>query len=532
LEVAVKPAEPSSGNIRVTVPALQLSGASMAFGGITVLNDVSLSLARGETRALVGKNGSGKSTLIKILSGFHRPLPGTTLHLGERRFHLPAAPEALREAGLSFVHQDLALNPDASILDNVLVGRFASRGLTPIAWRQESARVERALATFGVTHSPHRLVRHLQAVDRALVAIARGYIDAREHGGVMVLDEPSAFLTEADVKRLFAAIRQLAAAGTAVIYVSHRLDEVLSLADTVTVLRDGVVVHEGPAAALTEDALIGHILGEDIRRFYPDLAPARDDVVLEADGICGALVKSLSFRMHRGEIVGITGLSGAGFEELPYLLSGASPSSRGTVAIGGRTFPARLLRPHVTSEQGLALLPADRQRASGAQRLSVRENLSLPVLDRFFSFGRLDGRAERKAVRAILHRYNVRPPDPDVQLYALSGGNQQKALFGKWMQTNPDILLLHEPTQGVDVGSKQEIFREIEKAAASGVAVLIASSEAEDLANLCHRVVVLRRGLFAGELAGAELTEQTINNLAFRESSPVADHAVGKVAYA
>jgi ribose transport system ATP-binding protein len=511
------------------VPALRLSNASMAFGGITVLNDVSLTLGRGEIRALVGKNGSGKSTLIKILSGFHRPQPGSTLQLGARRFELPAPPEVLREAGLSFVHQDLGLNPDASILDNVLVGRFSSRGLAPIAWRRESERVERALSTFGVAHSPYRHVRELQAVDRALVAIARSLIDVREHGGVMVLDEPSAFLTETDVKRLFSAIRTLAAAGTAIVYVSHRLDEVLSLAHTVTVLRDGVVVHEGPAADLTEDALIGHILGEDIRRFYPDLAPPGSDVVLEADRIGGALIRSLSLQMRRGEIIGVTGLSGAGFEELPYLLSGALPSTRGTVTICGRTFPARLLRPHLTNARGLALLPADRQRASGAQRLSVRENISLPVLDRFFSFGLLNGRLERNTAREVLQRYKVRPPDPDAQLNTLSGGNQQKALFGKWMQTNPEILLLHEPTQGVDIGSKQEIFREIEQAAASGVAVLIASSEAEDLANLCHRVVVLRRGLFAGEMSGSELTEQSINNLAFRESPPIADRAVGGV---
>jgi ribose transport system ATP-binding protein len=528
----MKPGEFSSGDAGAAAPALHVSGASMAFGGVTVLDDVSLSLARGEIRALVGKNGSGKSTLIKILSGFHRPRPGATLQLGERRFDLPAAPEALRAAGLSFVHQDLALNPDASILDNVLVGRFSSRGLAPIAWRSERARVERALASFGVTHPPHRRVRDLQAVDRALVAITRGLIDAQEHGGVMVLDEPSAFLSEADVKRLFAAIRTLAAAGTAVIYVSHRLDEVLSLADSVTVLRDGVVVHEGPAAALSEDALIGHILGEDIRRFYPALAPARDDVVLSADRIGGALVKSLTLRLHRGEIVGVTGLSGAGFEELPYLLSGALPSTNGTVTLGGRTFPARLLRPHLTRALGVALLPADRQRASGAQRLSVRENVSLPVLDRFFSWGRLDRAAERSAVRTVLSRYGVRPPDPDAQLYTLSGGNQQKALFGKWMQTKPDVLLLHEPTQGVDVGSKQEIFREIEQAAADGVAVLIASAETEDLANLCHRVVVLRRGAVVGELAGAELSEQTINNLAFREAPPAPEYEEKKVAHA
>lgn len=521
----MKPADFSSSNAGAVAPALRLSGASMAFGGVTVLDNVSLSLAPGEVRALVGKNGSGKSTLIKILSGFNRPRPGATLQLGEKRFDLPSAPEELRASGLSFVHQDLALNTDASILDNVLVGRFSGRGLTPIAWRRESARVERVLAFFGVSHPPHRLVRDLQAVDRALVAITRGFIDAQEHGGVMVLDEPSAFLSEADVNRLFAAIRTLAASGSAVVYVSHRLDEVLSLADTVTVLRDGVVVHEGPAASLSEDALINHILGEDIRRFYPALAPARDDVLLSVDRLDGALVKSLSLQLHRGEIVGVTGLSGAGFEELPYLISGALPSAGGTLTIGDRSFPARLVRLPLTRALGLALLPADRQRASGAQRLSVRENISLPILDRFFSWGRMDRRAERGAARTLLNRYGVRPADPDAQLGTLSGGNQQKALFGKWMQTEPRVLLLHEPAQGVDVGSKQEIFREIEKAAASGVAVLIASSEAEDLANLCHRVVVLRRGTAAGELVGGELTEQAINNLAFRETPPAPVHA-------
>ena len=340
----MKPADFSSSNAGAVAPALRLSGASMAFGGVTVLDNVSLSLAPGEVRALVGKNGSGKSTLIKILSGFNRPRPGATLQLGEKRFDLPSAPEELRASGLSFVHQDLALNTDASILDNVLVGRFSGRGLTPIAWRRESARVERVLAFFGVSHPPHRLVRDLQAVDRALVAITRGFIDAQEHGGVMVLDEPSAFLSEADVNCLFAAIRTLAASGSAVVYVSHRLDEVLSLADTVTVLRDGVVVHEGPAASLSEDALINHILGEDIRRFYPALAPARDDVLLSVDRLDGALVKSLSLQLHRGEIVGVTGLSGAGFEELPYLISGALPSAGGTLTIGDRSFPARLVR--------------------------------------------------------------------------------------------------------------------------------------------------------------------------------------------
>ena len=256
-------------------PALRLAGASLAFAGVTVLRDVSLSLARGEIRALVGKNGSGKSTLIKILSGFHAPAPGVKLEVNGFDIALPSAPERLRRAGLSFVHQDLALNPDASILDNLLVGRFSRAGLAPIAWRREKQRVQRALARFGAFHPPERLVRNLPGVDRALVAIARGFIDAEDHGGVIVLDEPTAFLGEADTERLLAAIRTLRQSGHAVLYVSHRLNEVLDLADSVTVLRDGAVVHEGSTIGLAEDTLISHILGGDIHRFYPDRQPAR-----------------------------------------------------------------------------------------------------------------------------------------------------------------------------------------------------------------------------------------------------------------
>jgi ribose transport system ATP-binding protein len=215
----------------------------------------------------------------------------------------------------------------------------------------------------------------------------------------------------------------------------------------------------------------------------------------------------------------VTGLGGSGYEELPYLLSGALPAAAGVLLVGGVRIAAKALRPPAARALGLALLPADRQRASAAQRLSVRENVSLPVLDRFFRWGLLQRGAERRATQAILQRFGVRPPDPEAPLRTLSGGNQQKALLGKWMQTAPAVLLLHEPTQGVDVGSKQDIFRKIEEAAAAGVAVIIASAEVEDLAHLCHRVAVLRGGRLAGDLAGSERTEQAINDLAFRDRS-------------
>lgn len=513
--------------------ALSLTGASMSFAGVRVLHGADFYLRRGEIRALVGKNGSGKSTLIKILSGFNRPEPGAELTIGASRIPLPADPEAVRRAGLAFVHQDLGLIAEASIIDNMLVGRFAATHLRPIRWRAERRRVRDALARFGVGADPAAPVSRLSAVERALVAIARGFLDVGEDGGVIVLDEPTAFLPEHDVHRLFAAIRRLAAAGTAVVYVSHRLDEVLSLTETVTVLRDGHVMHEGRTADLDEEALVRHILGEEIRRFYPRLAQPAEEVALTVTGLTGAVACNFSTQVRRGEIVGLTGLAGAGYEEIPYLIVGAQTPSGGVVADGVTALEARAVSPAAARELGIVLLPADRQRQSGGQQASLRDNVTLPVLERFAAFGATSGplsalrglaplalRAEWQAAAALLRRFNVQPPDPDRALRTYSGGNQQKALIAKWIQTAPKVLLLHEPAQGIDVGSKQDIFRCIEAFSESGVSIVIASAEVEDLARLCHRVIVFRRGAVAGELSGAALSEQAIQNLAFRETSP------------
>ncbi|WP_336801872.1 sugar ABC transporter ATP-binding protein [Kaistia sp. MMO-174] len=497
-------------------PALRLAGATMAFGGVTVLRDAAIGLGRGEIRALVGKNGSGKSTLIKILSGYHRPQPGAVLEIAGQRYAFPIRPERLRAAGLSFIHQDLGLVPEASVLDNVLVGRFAGGRVAPIGWRGERERVRRVLARFELDAPLDRPVRLLSPVERAFVAIARGFIDAEAQGGVLVLDEPTAFLPQEDVGRLFQAIRGLAASGQAILYVSHRLDEILDLTHTVTVLRDGNIVHDDVTANLTEDELVRHILGEDVRTFYPALAAAKAEPALAVDGLSGRGVADVSFALKKGEILGVSGLAGAGWETLPYLLSGATPARAGTIRTEAGRTDAAALRPDRARRLGIALLPADRQKASGAQALSLRENASLPVLGRYFRRGLMRRGAERAATAELLRSFQVRPAIPEAPLRTLSGGNQQKLLLGKWIQTKPGVLVLHEPTQGVDVGSKQDIFRKIEEIAASGVAVILASAESEDLARLCHRVLVLRRGAVAGILEGDQLSETAINDLSFR----------------
>ncbi|MGE3238490.1 MAG: sugar ABC transporter ATP-binding protein [Thermoleophilia bacterium] len=480
-----------------------------------MLHGASMTLAPGEIRALVGRNGSGKSTLVKILAGYHAPDPGGELEVGGRPVDLPIPAGAARRSGLSFVHQDLALVPESSVVDNVLVGRFAAGRAGRIPWRRERRRVRDALASFGVDVDPRRPVSELGQIDRALVALVRSLLELPETGGVLVLDEPTAFLPDEDVERLFAAVREVAERGTAVIYVSHRLEEVLALCHAVTVLRDGHVVATERVDDLDKDRLVEIILGQEIGVFYPDLLPARDAVALRADGLYGATVRDLSLTVAEGEIVGITGLNGSGYDEVPYLLSGAVRAREGIVATGDVHARAGALQPALTIAAGVVLLPGDRRGAGGVPDITVRANVSLPAIRSFYRGGRLRRRRERATVAKLLDRFAVTPPDGDRLLGELSGGNQQKALLAKWLQLEPRVLLLHEPAQGVDVLAKRDLFAQVEAAAERGAAVLLASAEHEDLAHLCHRVVVLQSGRVAGQLTGADITEERIAALSY-----------------
>ncbi|MCW3101283.1 MAG: Monosaccharide-transporting ATPase, partial [Chthonomonadaceae bacterium] len=435
--------------------ALRVAGISKTFGSVRVLRDAALTLTRGEIRALVGRNGSGKSTLIKILAGFHDPDEGGEIEVGGVRLAVPIPPGGARRGGLSFVHQDLALVEESSVVDNVLIGRFETGPSGRIPWRQERRRVAEALARFGLDVDPRTPIAELRQVDRAIVAIVRSLLELPPSGGVLVLDEPTAFLPDTDVERLFAAVRAAAAAGTAVIYVSHRLDEVLGLTDSVTVLRDGRVVATEPVASLSKNRLVELILGEELSTFYPDLAAAGATVALAARGLSGAVVRDLSLSIAAGEIVGVTGLNGSGYDELPYLLFGAGGATAGTIETGTVTVPAIELDPATAIGAGLGLLPADRGRASGVPDLRVRENVSLPVIAGLFRGGRLRHAEERRAVDVVLERFAVTPPDGSRQLGELSGGNQQKAQQGKWLQLEPRDLLLHDPAHVFDILAKR-----------------------------------------------------------------------------
>jgi ribose transport system ATP-binding protein len=502
-------------------PLLEVRDVSKTFDGRQVLRSVDLTIRRGEVHGLLGANGSGKSTLIKILAGFHRPDHGATIHIDGEDHHFP-----LRNSegiGLSFVHQDLALVGDATITENLRLGRYATGFGWSVSWRNERRQVAESLRRFGIDASPDTLAGELRPVEQALVAILRALEELRAHrGGILVLDEPTAYLPRDGVGRLFDAVREVAALGFGVLFVSHRLDEVRSLTDRVSVLRDGALVASAETAALTEQDMVNAIVGFELDELYPEAEPRPvTEQALEVSSLDGRVVGDVSFELRRGEIVGITGLVGMGWEEVPYLLFGAERSSAGTVSIGGAPpIPASSLSPGRAVSKGLALLPADRRRDSGLAEATATENLTLATLTRYFIGGRLRSRAERQNAKLRMREFDVSPLAPEAPLGTFSGGNQQKVLMAKWLETTPGILMLHEPTQGVDVGARKHIFRRIQRAAADGAAVLFATAEYEDLAHLCDRVLVFRHGRISAVLEGQMLTQERILDRCYRDGDP------------
>ncbi|MGH2856468.1 MAG: sugar ABC transporter ATP-binding protein [Solirubrobacteraceae bacterium] len=499
----------SSGGAPGSGLALQATNLSKSFGGVRVLADVSLSVKGGEIHGLVGSNGSGKSTLIKILSGYHAPDPGGSLMVRGESVPLPVAPDRATRLGLSFVHQDLGLIPQLSVLENLRVGRFESHAGWRISWREERATVRAALERFELDVPPEAPVERLSSIERVLLAVVRAFADLQHApGGVLVLDEPTAYLPRDGVERLFAAVRRAAQEGAGVVFVSHRLEEIGMLTNSVSVLRDGRLVGTAQTAELSESDLVEMIVGSKIAT--ATFAPRSEgEVLLRANSVSGRVAQDVSFELHRGEVLGLTGLMGMGHEEVPYLIFGAEPAT-GELNLAGEQLPMRKMSPRRAIASGVALLPGDRQRASGAGSLSVAENVTLPTLERYFTGGILRPKRERAHALEVLRAYDVRPAAPARKLETLSGGNQQKALVAKWLERKPTIFLMHEPVQGVDVSAREEIARVIARIAAEGAAVLLASCEYEDLARICGRVLVFRYGRVASELAGDALTKERI----------------------
>ena len=501
-----------------STPVVALVALSKTFGGARALKGVSLTVLPGEVHGLLGQNGSGKSTLIKILAGFHAPDPGAQLVVNGTPVKLPLQPGQFRDLGMSFVHQDLALIPSLTVTENLRVSELASTRRWHISWAREHRKAADLFARYGVQLSPRAQVSDISVIDRALLGIVRAVDDMRTSNGLgqgrrglLVLDEPTAFLPKEGTDRLFQLVREIVASGASVLFVSHNLGEVREITDRITVLRDGEVVGTVATRDTTEAQMVQLIIGRHLDTLAPPThRPSARPIAVSIKGVRGGSLRDVEVDIHEREVLGVTGLLGSGFEDLPTLLFGARQAAAGTMTLARQTYALATMTPAKAITLGIAFVPADRQSDGSIGTVTVTDNLTMQVLGRYFTALRLDRGRMVDDAQALIDAYDVRPPTPKMDYQGLSGGNQQKVLLAKWLQTKPSVLLLHEPTIGVDVGARQQIFGVIRDAAAAGTAVVCASADYEQLAAICDRVLIVARGRIVRELTGAEVTEERI----------------------
>jgi len=502
---------PSQSAVEVAAPLLSVRGLSKTFGSAKALDDVDLDVRAGEIHALIGQNGCGKSTLIKVLAGFHQPDPGVEIAVNGDGVDLSRA-AASRHAGFRFVHQDLGLVDTLDTVENLMLGRELStaRG-GRIRWDDERREVRRRLHELGYGFDVLRPVGELGAAERTGVAIARALWDWQS-ARVLVVDEPTASLPREEVAILFRALERVRTAGLGVIYVSHRLDELFEIGDRVTVLRDGRRVGTWNISDIDQDDLVGFMIGDEQLRPPHDRAARADqaEAVLSVTGLRGTVVDGVDLQVRRGEVLGIAGLTGSGREELLPLLFGHLPRA-GDVRLGGRLVPAH---PRGAMRAGLALVPADRRAQGAVFGMSLQQNCSLTDLRPFVNrLGLVSRSREHAETDRWIRRLDVRPARSDAIFGSLSGGNQQKVVLAKWLRRRPSVLLLDEPSQGVDVGAKAVIHALARQVAAEGASVVIASSDDSELCDTCDRVLVMRDGLIVGEVEVEGLTAEELGRL-------------------
>lgn len=484
-------------------PRVEIAGLSKRFGATQALQDVSLEIRAGSIHALVGENGAGKSTLVKVLAGVHQSDAGTILLDGRPvAIHDPVASRAL---GIAVVHQEPSLFPDLTVAENVYLGAMPRGRFGEIAWgdaRRQAARLFEELDVQLDVTSP---VRGLSMADQQLIEIAKALsIDA----GVLILDEPTASLSSHEVERLFSIVRRLRDRGVAILFVSHRLDEVFALCDVATVFRDGRHVVTAPISELTTADLIRHMVGRAVTLFPKAAAPI-GEVLLEVRGLSRVgEFRDVSFRVRAGEVLGFAGLVGAGRTEIARVLFGITRPTSGEILVDGR--PVRFRTPSEALGAGIAYVPEDRHQNGLVLDFSIANNVTLPILPRLFPGLLLRRAVERSLAREYAEQLRIRTRGVDELVEALSGGNQQKVVIAKWLAAKPRILVLDEPTRGIDIGAKVEVHRIISDLAASGLGIVLISSELPEVIAMSDRIVVLHEGSVTAEIAKADASEEAI----------------------
>ena len=497
-------------------PLLEVRDIEKTFPGVRALSGVSFEVRAGEVHALLGENGAGKSTLIKIISGVYEPDGGSILIGGrETRF---SSPEDAKRAGVATIYQELLLFPELTVAENIFLGHAPRAGMGRIDWRAMRARAEALLASLEIDDlAANQVVGALSVGNRQRVEILRALShDAR----ILIMDEPTAALTESDVTRLFDIVRRLRARGVGIVYISHRLDEIFAIGDRVTVLRDGAYVGARNVADTNASELVQMMVGRRIDNLFPKTTVPIGAPVLEArDIVRHPMTKSVSLTVRAGEIVGLAGLVGSGRSELAQTLFGITPAESGEIRLMGEGVTIRSAES--ARSKGIAYVPEDRGVQGLVRPMSVLHNFSLAALGALSRAGFIDRGAERRMAEEGVQRFRVKTSSVEEIAGRLSGGNQQKIVLGKWLANNPKLLILDEPTRGIDVGAKAEIHRLMSELAGAGVAILMISSELPEVLGMSDRVLVMREGRFVAEFDRAHATSETVGAAMMGEAASV-----------
>ena len=477
---------------------------SKSFGEIPVLFSIDFDIKPGEVHAIIGENGAGKSTLIKVLSGLEQPTSGTISYDGKTAV-LPPNGEA-EAMGIVVIHQELLLAEHLTVADSIFLGReLTKNGFLRLAdMRAQAAAI---LDTLHVNVDPDARINTLSVADKQMVEIAKAISrDAR----VLIMDEPTAVLSQGETQTLFEQIRRLTARGVAVIFISHKLDEIMELAQRVTVLRDGQLIATVGTEALTPDSIAQMMVGRELSNLYPPKHEPDVDapVVLSVRNLVAPGVKDISFDLRKGEILGFAGLIGSGRTAVAEAIVGLNPRDDGTVEVNGT--PQDFTDVAKSVAAGLAYMTKDRKGRGLLLNVGLEPNLTLLTLKKHLKNGFLDGKSEASALERAVRRFDIRARDASVKVGQLSGGNQQKLMLGKTMEAEPDIIIMDEPTRGIDVGTNQQIYHIVAALAAEGKSIILISSEMQEVIGLSHRVLVMREGRLAGKLEGAEIAEAEI----------------------
>jgi len=485
-------------------PLLQVTGIEKSFPGVKALSGAGLNVYPGRVMALVGENGAGKSTLMKVLTGIYQKDAGSLQFLGKETAF--TGPRDSQQAGIGIIHQELNLIPQLTIAENIFLGREFVNRFGAIDWKRMYAEADQLLSRLNLSYRSHRLVGELSIGDQQMVEIAKVLSFQSQ---VIIMDEPTDALTDTETASLFNVINELKAQGCGIVYISHRLKEIFEICDDVTVMRDGQFIAEQAVSTLAEDRLIEMMVGRRLDEQYPRINLPRGSERLQVKQLSGPGVKDVSFNLYAGEILGVAGLMGAGRTELMKIIYGAAATTSGSLVLDGQQIHCRT--PQQGLAQGIVYISEDRKRDGLVLGMSVKQNMSLTALQYFSNgWGQLKQAEERLTVGDFIKLFNIKTPSMEQPIGLLSGGNQQKVAIARGLMTRPKVLILDEPTRGVDVGAKKEIYQLINKFKQEGLSIILVSSEMPEVIGMSDRIMVMHEGRLSGEFTAAEATQEVL----------------------